>query len=92
MNITCPNCGQKHALFWLQGTSGKKVLHYTCDRFQARRTHRLTGNTEVRNITKRCQYHLSGPVPAKILNALPVVLTKSLAKQETDAHQEKLSL
>lgn len=89
MNITCPHCGRKHALFWYVSGSLRKVC-YTCDHFEAQRTRRDTGYKEIHRITKRCVHHES--LTKAQMDALPVEYSRGVLKKENDAQQEKLKL
>lgn len=88
MNITCPHCGRKHALFWMQGVS-KKELSYICDHYEARRVNAM-GYIEIRKIKKRLLY--GEKMNAKKGEDIPTRLTKAMAEKEADAHQEKLPI
>jgi hypothetical protein len=89
MNIICPHCGRKHALFYYVSGALKKVC-YICDHFEKRRLKRLTGYTEIQKVTQRCVYHES--LTKEQMDALPIEFSKGVLKKENDAHQEKLKL
>jgi len=89
MNITCKHCGERHALFWYQGVTIRK-LSYICDKYERRHANRNTGNSELRLVTKRVVYH--EPTTAKELEGIPTVYSKPVLKKEIDGRQEKLKL
>lgn len=63
--VLCPNCQQKHALFYKRGKANKLSLHFNCNKV---RQHWMEGETQHYKFTTRqgdVQFMPGLPIPEK---------------------------
>lgn len=89
--ITCPNCGEKHALFWEIQSVYKPILKYRCNKVRViRKTGKKTGESRLSSETFILGYKNTPEVAKYDTKGIKEVWTKIKTQQTQSKLQPNL--